>query len=121
MISFTNQATEEKTQPVFTDTRAKWKARAAVRIITSSDIAALCIYRSIKQDEGVEGAKSRLRKSFCPITNPVKLNNGAAPFASLNNALWATRGSVFCSWLTADEQAKVWAIATELRKPGAFK
>jgi hypothetical protein len=120
MFSFTNQVTEEKSQPVFTDTRAKWKARAALRNITSADIAALCIYRSVMRGEGLEGAESRLRKSFFPITNKVKLDNGAAPFGSLNSALWSVRGSVLYSWLTPSEQDAVWKIAQELRKE-AFK
>ena len=129
MFSFFNKSEKDtatteaqaSTQTSNTDVRENWKALAADRKITSSDIAALCIYRSMLRGEGATGAESRLRKSFFPITNKVKLDNGAAPFGSLNSALWQIRHSTFFSWLTPLEQEAMWNIVQELRKSGAFK
>jgi hypothetical protein len=123
MISFFNKSDKDtateahtSTQTSNTDVRENWKALAADRKITSSDIAALCIYRSILRGEGATGAESRLRKSFFPITNQVKLDNGAAAYGALNSALWLTRHSTFYTWLTQSEQIAMWNIALELRK-----
>jgi hypothetical protein len=129
MFSFFNKSDKDtatteaqaSTQVSNTDVREKWKALAAARKITSSDIAALCIYRSVLRGEGAAGAESRLRKSFFPITNQVKLDNGAAPFGSLKNALGLSRYSTFFSWLTPSEQESMQNIAQELYKSGVFK
>ena len=129
MFSFFNKSEKDtstteaqaSTQTSNTDVRENWKALAADRKITSSDIAALCIYRSMLRGEGAAGAESRLRKSFFPITNQVKLDNGAAPFGSLRIALGLIRYSTFYTWLTTAEQDAMWAIAKELSTSKAFK
>ena len=85
------------------DIRPLWKARAADRKITSSDIAALCIYRALVKDQVPEGAKTRLGKAFSPIKNEVKLANGAAPYAARDIAVAYIKYSIFAEWLDADE------------------
>jgi len=92
------------------DIRQNWKALAADRNIKSEDIAALCIYRALVKEQGIEGALSRLRKSFKPITNPVKLANGADPDLALKNALWLTRYSALSKWLTEEEFKPIWEM-----------
>lgn len=98
------------------DIRQNWKALAADRKIKSEDIAALCIYRALVKEQGIEGALSRLRKSFKPITNPIKLANGADPNLSLKNALWSTKYSAFKDWLPEEEIEQVWEMAYAIRK-----
>jgi hypothetical protein len=85
------------------DIRAQWKAHAALRKITKEDIAALCIYRAMVKEEIPDGAKSRLHKSFQPITNQVKLDNGADPWYSMKLAVNSVKYSVFKEWLDEDE------------------
>lgn len=102
----------------YTDIRAKWKALSAAREITKEDIAALCIYRSMFKGEGKEGAISRLRKSFIPISNLVKLENGAYPFGALDSALWLAKNSTLVSWLTEDEKKELLALAKEIKIKG---
>lgn len=96
------------------DIRQEWKAHAASKKITSQDIAALCIYRSLVKEQGEEGALSRLKKSFTPVTNPVKLANGANPTHSLRNALWMVKNSVFAEWLTDEEYKPIATMAHAL-------
>jgi hypothetical protein len=110
------EAQTEQAQKSFTDIRAKWKALSADRKITKEDIAALCIYRSLIAGEGKEGAISRLKKSFKPITNPVKLENGMDPYGALKSAIWGTRHSVVLTWLEPQEKAALQALATELQR-----
>jgi hypothetical protein len=87
----------------FKDIRAQWKALAADRKITKEDIAALCIYRAMVKEQVPEGAVSRLHRSFKPITNKVKLDNGAAPYAALESAVNSIKYSKFAEWLNKDE------------------
>ena len=87
------------------DIRQQWKALAADRKITREDIAALCIYRAMVKEQVPEGAVSRLHRSFKPITNKVKLDNGAAPCAALESAIWSIEYSKFAEWLDKDEMA----------------
>ena len=98
------------------DIRQNWKALAADRKITSEDIAALCIYRALVKEQGIEGALSRLRKSFKPITNPVKLENGADPNLALKNSLWSVKYSAIKGWLTEEEFKPILEMAAEIRK-----
>lgn len=98
------------------DIRQNWKALAADRKIKSEDIAALCIYRALVKEQGIEGALSRLRKSFKPITNTIKLANGTDPDLSLKNSLWLTKYSVFKDWLPEEEFKQVWEMAHAIRK-----
>lgn len=100
------------------DIRQNWKALAAKKEITRSDIAALCIYRSLLKDEGKEGAISRLKGSFRPITNPIKLDNGAYPYGSLRFALSELRSSHLISWLDLDDAAKILDIAKSINAWG---
>jgi len=94
--------TSEAAKPI-KDIRPQWKALAADRKITREDIAALCIYRALRKEQVPEGAKSRLHKSFKPITNKVKLENGAYPYGSLETALNSIKYSNFAKWLNEDE------------------
>jgi hypothetical protein len=98
------------------DIRQQWKAHAASKKITSQDIAALCIYRSLVKEQGEEGALSRLKKSFTPVTNPVKLANGASPMFSMRQALWMVKNSVFTEWLTDEEYKPIGEIALSLHR-----
>jgi len=111
----TEQEGSEQKRP-FTDIRQQWKALAVNRTISKEDIAALCIYRALVKEQGKEGAISRLRKSFKPITNPVKLANGADPNFSLKMALWGTRHSVLITWLEPEEQKILGDLSKELYK-----
>jgi len=105
-------------QKSITDIRAQWKALAASREITREDIAALCIYRSMYTGEGKEGAISRLQKSFKPISNLVKLENGAYPYGALDTALWLAKKSTLVSWLTEEERTELLSIAKEIKIKG---
>lgn len=98
------------------DIRQEWKAHAASKQITSEDIAALCIYRTLVKEQSEEDALSRLKKSFTPVTNPVKLANGANPIHSLRNALWMVKNSVFAEWLTDEEYKPIGEIALSLHR-----
>jgi hypothetical protein len=109
----------------YTDIREKWKAFAATRRISSPDIAALCIYRSIIRGEGKEGAIARLKKSFTPVTNTNKLNNGVMP----NNGLFFALVTLKCTfrpkyapnvlqWLTEEERAEISEIAGSISAGG---
>jgi hypothetical protein len=101
----TTEAQASTTQPTFKDIRPLWKALAKERKITKEDIAALCIYRAMVKGEVPEGAKTRLEKAFKPITNPVKLENGADPHGALKSAIWSIKYSKFAEWLDKDQFA----------------
>lgn len=94
--------TSEATKPI-KDIRPQWKALAAAREITKEDIAALCIYRAVRKGQIPEGAVSRLQKSFKPITNKTKLENGAYPYGSLDTAMNSIKYSNFAKWLDEAE------------------
>lgn len=104
--------------------RKQWKAHASAQKISSRDIAALCIYRSLlkhgnetlPQGYGKEGAIQRLRKSFKPITNTVKLENGCTPFCTLVESLRLIKYSEVYSWLDEADQKDMLALASELAK-----
>ena len=85
------------------DIRTLWKARAAAKQISSLDIAALCIYKSLHLEEDLEATKTRLRRSFTPVRNPNKLANGSSPYESLRGALYSTKWSVFKEWLSEED------------------
>lgn len=99
------EATNTTSESVKTikDIRPQWKALAAAREITREDIAALCVYRALRKEQVPEGAKSRLHKSFKPITNKVKLENGAYPYGALESALNSIKYSNFAKWLDKEE------------------
>lgn len=111
----TQEAPASTTQETFKDIRPQWKALAQERKITREDIATLCIYRSLIKGEGKEGAISRLRKAFRPITNPVKLENGAHPYGALRSALWMTKHSTFVTWLDDEPRQALLALAKDIK------
>jgi len=100
------------------DIRPQWKALAAKREITKEDIAALCIYRAVFKGQIPEGAKTRLHKSFKPITSPIKLNNGADPHGALITALNSVKYSHFADWLDKEELQQLIDAAKETLKAG---
>jgi hypothetical protein len=98
------------------DIRTLWKARAAAKEISSYDIAALCIYKSLRAEEDLEATKTRLRKAFTPVRSPIKLENGATPYGSLRTSLYSIKWSVFPTWLTEEELAPILERASLLAK-----
>jgi hypothetical protein len=110
------KATAEVTEPTVSETKIKdirphWKALAADRKITKEDIAALCIYRAMFKEQVPEGAKTRLHRAFKPITNKVKLENGAYPYGSLESAMYSIKYSAFAKWLNEEEMKALLAAA----------
>jgi len=101
------------------DIRQNWKALAAERKITSQDIAALCIYRALHKEQGKEGSIERLRKSFKPITNTIKLDNGAYPYGALSSALWMVKHSTLITWLDEADQKAMLDLAREIKPQGS--
>ncbi len=100
----------------FTDIRAQWKALAADRKITKEDIAALCIYRAMLRDEVPALAVTKLQKSFKAVSNPIKLQNGAAPFYARESAMNAVKYSNLTKWLTAEEQTALMDAAKKTKE-----
>ncbi len=100
------------------DIRPQWKALAADRKITKEDIAALCIYRAVFKGQIPDGAKTRLQKSFTPITNQVKLENGADPYGAMTTAINSIRYSHFAEWLDKEELQQLIDAAKESQKAG---
>jgi hypothetical protein len=113
-IEVTTETPVSDSQKSFTDIREKWKALAADRKITKEDIAALCIYRSLIKDEGLDGAKGRLYKAFTPVSNPIKLENGTRPYGSLSQAVACIKWSNVITWLDTDEAKVVSEMAQTL-------
>lgn len=77
---------------------AIWKQLANERKIQNYDVAAYCIIKAIfaKSNEKYEVARALLLKSFTPITNENKLNNGHAEWGGLEQALmWSFRSKLF--------------------------
>ena len=114
----TTEAQASTTQATFKDIRPQWKTLAQERKITKEDIAALCIYRSLIKGEGKEGAISRLKKAFKPITNTTKLENGADPQGALKSAIWSIKYSKFAEWLDKDELAALLEAAKKTKDAG---
>jgi len=120
--SATQEAQASTTQTAFKDIRPLWKALAEERKITKEDIAALCIYRALVKEQGKEGAISRLQRAFKPVTNTVKLENGAAPYGALDSALWLVKRSTFITWLDEEPKQAVLALAKEIKiKDGSIQ
>lgn len=91
----------------YTDIRPQWRALAADRKITREDIAALCLYKAMLKDQVPALAVTKLQKAFKAVSNPVKIENGAAPFAARDAAMNAVKYSTLTGWLTAEEQTKL--------------
>jgi hypothetical protein len=98
------------------DIRPLWKSLASKKEITREDMAALCIYRSTIKNEGVEGAKSRLLKSFSPVTNTIKLANGTTPYGAMYAGLIYLHCSNIVKWITQEEIKSITEIAKEILK-----
>jgi len=114
MSNFTIDSTESVTPSLFTDIRPQWRQLSAERKISSADITALCLYRSVLRGEGKPGAIDRIKKAFQPITNTVKLANGAEPYFSLIESLRAAKYSVILQWLTQPEQLEIIRLSKEI-------
>lgn len=108
--------------------KKNWKNLSKEKRITKQDIATLCLYRSLfipdTSDKTREllaygtdknGAIQRLKKSFQPITNSVRLNNGEHPYRSLLQALSMVRYSTMFDWLTENEQVKLLALSNLIK------
>jgi hypothetical protein len=99
------------------DIRQQWKALASTRKITTKDIAALCVYRALlKMPDSKPLAITRLNKSFKPISNPVKIVNGADPHGALLSALRMTKYSSVYSWLDEEDAKKLYDLSIEISK-----
>ena len=85
---------------------AIWKQLANQRKIQNYDVAAYCIVKAIfaKSNEKYEVAKALLLKSFTPITNDNKLNNGQYEFRNLVLALISSFRSKL--YLELDEESQ---------------
>ena len=114
MMNFEQEA--PASTPSFTDIRPQWKKLATERKITKEDIAALCLYRSLIKGGIKEDTLARLRKSFKPITNVTKLENGAYPWGSLQEALRMLKYSNVATWLTKDELALLQSLGQSVLK-----
>ena len=118
-----NQTTEQVSESKPTDIRAQWKALAAKKEITCHDMAALCLYRSLIKGEGLEGAVSRLKKSFSPLKNQKKIDNTDHVYGSMFRALSLAKYSHLKDWLTKTELEQLAKLAREagdLRWKGTF-
>lgn len=82
-----------------------WADIAKKKTITSADMAARAIILAWNPDqtteENISNAKSRLLKSFSPITNSNKLNNGQAPWQGMYWAIYATKHQEPCLFKVA--------------------
>jgi hypothetical protein len=117
IIETTTEATSA-TPKSFTDIRSKWKARAAIRNTTSADIAALCIYRSMIRGECKQATIARLRRSFTPVSNPIKLQNGHSRWHGLASGLFAVKFSPLLEWMTKEESVELLGIAKSINAYG---
>jgi hypothetical protein len=98
------------------DIRTQWKALAAEKKITREDIAALCLYRTMFKKEQTPEALARLHKSFAPITNAIKLANGAIPHASLDSAVRTIKYSAVAKWLDESDVNELLEFARAVLK-----
>ena len=112
--------------------REKWKDLAHKKELTSSDMAALHIYRALMKGEGKEGAIRRLKTAFRPIEKQSKIAGGALPWGALKSALsdivWLghkwQNGSfqevwnycTFASWMQKHEIDKMLELIKEIQK-----
>ncbi len=99
------------------EVKAIWKILADARTISAQDIAALCLLRSLKSDD-TENTKARLHRAFSPITNKIKLENGATPYGSLERALRWLRYSEFAKKLPGETVKKMEDLAKEALSKG---
>lgn len=116
MMNFENTEAQASPAVTFTDIRPQWRKLAAERKITKEDIAALCLYRSMLRGGEKEDTLARLRKSFKPVTNIVKLDNGAYPYGSLQESLRMLKYSTVITWMTSEEAALLLSLAKSIEK-----
>ena len=97
--------------------KAIWKKLADARTISAQDIAALCLLRSLKSSD-TANTRARLHRAFSPITNKIKLENGATPYGSLERALRWLRYSDFAKQLPEATMKEMEALAKETLSKG---
>ena len=106
-------------EEIMKDIRTLWKARAAAKAISSLDLAALCIYKSLlAEEEGLEGASTRLHKAFTPVTNPRKLANGCTPYSTAQSAILFAYRSTVATWLDREDLDKLQARGQAIYQAG---
>lgn len=112
----TTESAASESATSFTDIRPQWRMLAKERKITKEDIAALCLYRSLIKGGIKEDTLARLRKSFKPISSQIKLDNGAYPYGSLQEAIRMVKYSNLAQWLTKDEAALLHSLGQNVLK-----
>lgn len=100
------------------DIRQQWKALASEKKITAIDVAALCVYRALLDTEADAKATATalLLKAFAPVTNQIKLDNGATPRYSMLSALRLVKYSKVYEWLPEENRNDLAALALELSR-----
>lgn len=119
-ITLVNQITEDQraaNRAEYAAVKAIWKKLADARTITCQDVAALCLYKSIKLGL-TDDTKARLHRSFKPITNQIKLQNGCTPFEALEKSLRWLKYSEFAKQLPEETQKQMEALAKETLSKG---
>jgi hypothetical protein len=97
-----------------TNIRAFWKQLADKKEITRNDIAALCLLKALRKDDP-SLAVNYLKESFKPVTNTIKLANGAYPYYALWDALCGVTTCQVAQQLTVEEKEKLRLLATAFR------
>ena len=92
----------------------QWKQRAEKKLITSIDMALLALVRASKKDKPFEQASFYLLKSFKPITNQKKINNGAYPYFALWMAVRYFDRSPLLSLLDEETISKIKVLAANI-------
>lgn len=108
-----------------------WKQLAAKRNLSSSDMVVWAISKAVHEEQrlkklniesqltALDLARQYLKKSFKPISKPIKLANGAYPYYALDAALWnLTRCEsykAFDSLWDEETRNKIKEIAIEIR------
>jgi hypothetical protein len=100
-----------------TNIREFWKQLANKKEITRADIAALCLLKALRQEDPAL-AKIYLNQSFKPITNTVKIANGAYPRYALWSALGSADSCQTSKQLTDEEKKALKVLASSLN--GSF-
>ena len=97
---------------------ARWLELAKNKNITAADCATLCLYRTILKSDDVgqqtENAVMHLKRAFSPISNTVKLENGASKYAALKQSLALLKYSNFFLALEFPAQEKISTLAKEV-------
>jgi len=100
-----------------TNIKEVWKDLSNRKVLTSSDMAFLCLYKSLtKEDTSL--ASAYLKSSFTPITNQRKLENGHFPWFGLWDALRSINDSQLMKYLTDEEREQIKILANSFK--GSF-